>query len=96
MCRTNYSSCLEGKGFAQQPHLPQSENIMKDCGGLAGGGSSSRQESQEPQQQQAAAVPAAAAPTMDVIGGDSHLNVVFLVVILLAWLAQWTLPSCTC
>lgn len=37
-----------------------------------------------------------ARPPMDVIGGDSGLNVVMLIVVLIAWLAQYTAPRCTC
>ena len=46
--------------------------------------------------QQAAVAPAAAEPAVMDAAGDPHLQVVMLVVVLLAWLAQWTLPACTC
>ena len=35
-------------------------------------------------------------PIQQVIGGDNNLNLIMLVVVLIAWLAQWTSPHCTC
>ena len=77
-------------------------SAMDSCGG--GGGSSGGSNVQQPSNNEggqlegaAPAAEAAPAPVMDVIGGDEGLNLVMLIVILIAWLAQYTMPgSCTC
>jgi len=72
---------------------------LRDADSAAVSGGSGRGEEQDEQQQeggQAQQQPQPQPRPMDVFGGDNGTNVLMLLIVLVAWLAQYTAPRCTC